>query len=69
MKNKLLFLVTGLAVIIVSAVYARSGRSTVFTFAVHPLAGYADQLGDDYVPEAMPLMDEDMEFGSLLDDK
>jgi hypothetical protein len=70
MKNRLLFLSAVLVVGIVSSVYAaRRVRPSPFTFGAHPLAGYAGQLADDSAPPApMPLMDEDSEFSSLLDD-
>lgn len=43
MKKYLLIAIFGLA-IVASVAYARRGASSVFTFVVHPLSGYGDQI-------------------------
>lgn len=69
MKQKMTLFVLAVMVVALSVVYAeRRGRVSPFTFVVHPLAAYADQVpsGSDYA-ESPAVMDLSEAPTSLLD--
>ena len=65
MKSKLIYFAFALAIIAASAAYARRGPSSVFTFAVHPLSAYANQIGGTNPPPGASAELENVEQDEL----